>query len=100
MVVIVRIIIPVNQRYVFRNVGIRLFGIFAVNCIIIADRKPQLYKHIAPYHGFETVFCGYFADPVKMADDQIVALLIAVERKMLSEADAEGLVHSYMYSFG
>ena len=100
VVVVGAVIIPVNKRYIFGQIG------FFANClkvclaVVITRGICKLAEHIAPYHRLKAVFIGNIAHLMEVAVYNFKTVVIAVLIAVLTETHHIRLVHADMYFAG
>ena len=97
MLLVRRIIIPVNKLQTLRDLHVVCHGL-VFDIILTAKRKAE--KHIAPHLRLKAVFSADLHDAFQMLLNNFHTVLIAVHVQIFAKSDHVGLIHSKIHTAG
>ena len=97
MLLVRRIIIPVDKLQTLRNLHVVRHGL-VFDIIFTAKRKAE--KHVAPHLRLKAVFSANLHDTFQMLLNDFHTVLIAVRVQIFAKSDHVGLIHSKIHTAG
>ena len=97
MLLVRRIIIPVDKLQTLRNLHVVRHGL-VFDIIFTAKRKAE--KHVAPHLRLKAVFSADLHDTFQMLLNDFHTVLIAVRVQIFAKSDHVGFIHSKIHTAG